>query len=297
MTTPAWRFFPVTVGAVRRLSPSFVRVTFVADCLKSFADNGYDQRIKLCLPVPVFGFDHLPTDEDWWSRWRALPDTHRNPIRTYTAAAVRADLGEVDVDMVLHGDGGPASRWAVVASPGDSLVLIGPNGEHDGDHGGLEFQPPAECRRLLIAGDETAVPAVAAILSRLPGDARGEVVLEVPSAADAQPLAAPSGIRITWVSRDGGHDYGAPLVAAVRHVVAGHRTPVPAGIRGEIDELEPDGDIWEVPEEGAVGDRYAWLAGESAAITTLRRHLVKELGWDRKSVAFMGYWRNGRAES
>jgi NADPH-dependent ferric siderophore reductase len=99
------------------------------------------------------------------------------------------------------------------------------------------------------------------------------------------------------VCRDGAHDYGARLVAAVRHVVAGNRTPVPAGVRAPVDDLAPDGDIWEVPEEGAEGDRYTWLAGESAAITTLRRHLVKELGWDRKSVAFMGYWRHGRAES
>ncbi|GAA1888605.1 siderophore-interacting protein [Asanoa iriomotensis] len=294
--TPSWRFFPVTVRAVRRLSPSFVRVTFAGDCLTSFADNGYDQRIKLCLPVPSFGFAFLPTDEDWWSRWRALPDEHRNPIRTYTAAAVRADLGEVDVDMVLHGDGGPASRWALVAAPGDSLVLLGPNADHDGDHGGLEFRPPSGAR-LLIAGDETAVPAVASILSRLSADSRGEVVLEIPHPSDALPLAAPEGVRISWVCRDGEHDYGSRLVAAVRHVVAGHRTPVPSGVRGVVDDLEPDGDIWEVPEEGASGDRYAWLAGESAAITTLRRHLVKELGWDRKSVAFMGYWRNGRAES
>ncbi|MDG4825947.1 siderophore-interacting protein [Asanoa sp. WMMD1127] len=292
----AYRFFDVTVGSVRRLSPSFVRVTFVGDCLKSFADNGYDQRIKLCLPVPEHGFAHLPLHEDWWSQWRALPDEHRNPIRTYTAAAVRPDAGEVDVDMVLHGDGGPASTWALAAAVGDQLVLMGPNADHDGDHGGLEFRPPAGAR-LLIAGDETAVPAMAAILARLPQDARGEVVLEVPFADDVVPLAAPEGMRVSWVSRDGEHDYGARLVAAVRHVVAGARTPVPAGVRAQVDYLEPDGDIWEVPEDGAAGDRYAWLAGESAAITTLRRHLVKELGWDRKSVAFMGYWRLGRAES
>lgn len=294
--TPAWRFFPVTVAAVRRLSPSFVRVTFTGECLTSFADNGYDQRIKLCLPVPAHGFDFLPTDEDWWSRWRALPDDRRNPIRTYTAAAVRADAGEVDVDLVLHGDGGPASQWALVAEAGDPLVLLGPNAEHDGDHGGLEFRPPAGAR-LLIAGDETAVPAVAAILARLPHDARGDVVLEVPDQGDVLALPAPDGMRVSWVCRDGGHDYGARLVAAVRHVVAGHRTPVPAGVRAVVDELDPDGDIWEVPAEGGEGDRYAWLAGESAAITTLRRHLVKELGWDRRSVAFMGYWKNGRAES
>jgi NADPH-dependent ferric siderophore reductase len=31
-------------------------------------------------------------------------------------------------------------------------------------------------------------------------------------------------------------------------------------------------------------------------IKTLRRHLVAECGVDRGSVAFMGYWRLGRAE-
>ncbi|NTW42518.1 MAG: siderophore-interacting protein, partial [Cellulomonadaceae bacterium] len=42
---------------------------------------------------------------------------------------------------------------------------------------------------------------------------------------------------------------------------------------------------------------YAWLAGEAGVIKTLRRHLVTGCGVDRKSVAFMGYWRAGRPES
>ncbi|UWF78561.1 SIP domain-containing protein [Microbacterium sp. EF45047] len=42
---------------------------------------------------------------------------------------------------------------------------------------------------------------------------------------------------------------------------------------------------------------HAWLAGEAGTITALRRHLVRDLGVDRRSVAFMGYWRAGRAES
>lgn len=41
---------------------------------------------------------------------------------------------------------------------------------------------------------------------------------------------------------------------------------------------------------------YAWFAGEAGVIKTLRRHLVTHRGVDRKSVAFMGYWRRGRAE-
>jgi NADPH-dependent ferric siderophore reductase len=108
----AWRFFRVLVARSQRLSPSFLRVTFAGPDLDRFADTGYDQRIKLVLPLPDCGLGHLPTGPDWHAQWRGLPDERRNPIRTYTVRAVRRHLAEVDVDVVLHGDAGPASRWA-----------------------------------------------------------------------------------------------------------------------------------------------------------------------------------------
>jgi len=42
---------------------------------------------------------------------------------------------------------------------------------------------------------------------------------------------------------------------------------------------------------------YAWLVGEAGVIRTPRRRLVTECGVDRRAVAFMGYWRLGRAEA
>ena len=64
---------------------------------------------------------------------------------------------------------------------------------------------------------------------------------------------------------------------------------------GEFEEVDVDEAIlWETTE--GQGPFYAWLAGEAKVITTLRRHLVKEIGVDRKQVSFMGYWRQGRAE-
>ena len=51
----------------------------------------------------------------------------------------------------------------------------------------------------------------------------------------------------------------------------------------------------ELPDAGNHADRYFWIAGESGVVTTLRRHLVKDLGIDRSQVAFMGYWRKGVA--
>jgi NADPH-dependent ferric siderophore reductase len=76
-------------------------------------------------------------------------------------------------------------------------------------------------------------------------------------------------------------------------------TSVPASVRASVQDgplAEPDDELlWEVPEAGA--EAYAWLAGEAGVIRTLRRHLVGDLGGDRKAVAFMGYWRLGHAEA
>ena len=86
---PAWRFYPVRVPRTRRLSPSFLRVTFTGPDLDRLADNGYDQRIKLVLPLPDGGAAELPDGPDWYPQWRALPEDRRAPIRTYTVRAVR----------------------------------------------------------------------------------------------------------------------------------------------------------------------------------------------------------------
>ncbi|GGM23753.1 siderophore-interacting protein [Micromonospora yangpuensis] len=289
-----WRLFTVEVRAVRRLSPSFVRVTFTGADLDRFADNGYDQRIKLALPLPGQRGVYLPQGPDWYAQWRALPEHRRNPIRTYTARAVRAQLGELDVDLVLHGDGGPATRWARRVRPGDEVAIVGPDAGYDGDHGGIEFRPPTS-GELLLAGDETAVPAISAILERLPLDARGRVLLEVPESTDALPLLTPPGVEVTWLTR-GDAEHGSRLVPAVREAAGrllADRQPVGASLIAEVDV---DTEIlWECPTPPTAVPLYAWLAGEAGVIRTLRRHLVVDCGMDRSAVAFMGYWRHGRA--
>lgn len=114
-------FFHVDVAAIADLTPSMRRFTFVGPGLDDFADPGRDQRIKLILPAPSGGYEHLPDGEDWYERWRVLPEERRNPIRTYTTRRVRpagttgavdtagagAGAGgptRVDVDMVVHED-------------------------------------------------------------------------------------------------------------------------------------------------------------------------------------------------
>lgn len=298
-----WRQFTADVAAVTVLSPSFIRVTFTGPELHLFADNGYDQRFKLIFPTQDHGYAHLKDGPDWYEHWRALPLDRRNPFRTYTARAVRPHLGEVDVDLVLHGDAGPASRWAMGATRGDRLVLLGPDARYDGDHGGIEFRPPANRAAVLLAGDETAVPAICSILERLPTSARGEAILEVPHAGDRLAVSAPPGVLVTWGAREnGGH--GSRLIPAVVEA-AGRLLPerhrqIQMQMRddAELSDIDIDDSIlWEVPEPEQDLPLYAWLAGEAGVIKTLRRHLVAERGMDRKAVAFMGYWRLGRAES
>ncbi|SDF35392.1 NADPH-dependent ferric siderophore reductase, contains FAD-binding and SIP domains [Blastococcus fimeti] len=300
---PVYRPFAVQVARLQRLSPSFLRVTFAGVDLDEFGTNGHDQRIKVMLPLPGRGIDDCPTDPDWYGAWRALPAERQMPIRTYTVRALRAELREVDVDFVLHGATGPASAWAETAAVGDEVVLIGPNSRFPGPTGGFEWHPPVDASCLLIAGDETAVPAICSIVESLPAGRRAHVLLEVPEAGDVLNLAAPAGVEVTWLPRSTGAGApaarGALLTAAVAAAVAELADDLAPSPVAPLEDVDVDsGILWEVPVEATIPARssgvYAWLAGEAAVVKGLRRHLVQTVGVDRRSVAFMGYWREGR---
>ncbi len=297
MSQHPYRTFRTTVARLAPLSPHFTRITLTGDELAHFGTDGLDQRIKLILPfadgsiTDVGQFDPTQGMYDWYRRWRELPDATRNPIRTYTVRAVRPDAREIDIDFVLHGTEGPASAWATAAQIGDELVVVGPNARSEEAPGGLEWKP-GHATSLLIAGDETAAPAICSIVESLPAHVTGQVCIEVPTDADALPLDAPDGVRVTWLAR-GSAAHGVRLSAAV-HAWGRARSSASTAV-AELAEPSDDEVLWEVPEETDAAE-YAWLAGEAGTITALRRHLVRDLGIDRKSIAFMGYWKTGRAE-
>lgn len=293
----AYRPFAVTVARIRSLSPSFRRVTFMGDELEWFATHARDQRIKLLLPVDGSVSD-LGDGGDWYDRWRALPAESRSPFRTYTVRAVRPAQREIDVDFAWHepdAGSGPAARWLESAERGDRVVVVGPDARSFDSAIGMDWRP-GDAREVLLAGDETAAPAICGILEALPLAVRAHAFIQVPTAQDAAQLPENDRVTVTWLARDSD---SRSLDDAVRAWLADNRSAyAPALTRGAqtLEEIDVDVDLlWDSPEVGQ-GDFYAWLAGEAGVIKGLRRLLVSEVGIDRARVAFMGYWRRGKAE-
>lgn len=301
---PSYRPYCAEVREVRRLSPSFVRVSFECEDFAHFGTAGLDQRIKLLLPLADGTISDVgQRDEDaiatgaWYERWRTVPTAQRSALRTYTVRRVDPASCRIDVDFVVHHDAGPAGEWAAAVKVGQQLVIVGPDERSEQSRLGLDWHP-GSARRLLLAGDETAVPAVSAILESLGEGFEVDAFLEVPTAADALHLELSAAHRVHWIARDDA-PHGARLIAALEGwcaastaVLARAAAPRPQ----VLDDVDVDREmIWDSPED-AEGEFYAWFAGEAATIKTLRRMLVTTGGVDRKRVAFMGYWRLGQSE-
>lgn len=305
LARPAYRPYRASVARLVRLTPHFVRVTFTGDDFDAFGTDRLDQRLKIVFPIDGHGISDFGADDEqtiadgsWHARWRALPDGRRNPFRTYTVRDIRPAERELDVDMVSHGDAGPASRWLNRASAGDEVVIIGPDAGSIDSAIGIDWHPGA-ATQLLLAGDETAAPAICAVLESLPEGRRAQAFVETPDDADRLPVNLPDGSSLTWLAR-GDHPVGALLDSAVRRWVADNLAVIRPALSASAQQLnDVDVDIellWDSPQTVPDGHFYAWLAGEAAAIKALRRFLVSETGIDRRRIAFMGYWRFGKAE-
>ncbi|MEU8435785.1 siderophore-interacting protein [Streptomyces sp. NPDC029216] len=278
--TAHFRFFTLEVLRTRRLGHSFLRVTFGGESLADFRSGGYDQSLSLFLPCGDQEHAELPsTDEDtWFGAWRAMPDGERPVMRSYTVREQRrtADgTDEVDIDFVLHGTatpaasaaGSPASRWAGRAVTGRRIMAIGPA---VAENKSVRFQRPEGVGAVLMYADETALPAAAAILERLPAGTRVKAWFEVPHADDRLGLHTLADTDITWIVREKG-----------------------AGAAERAERVVSELRAAELPTAEAP---YTWLAGEAGTVRAVRRHLVQERSIDRRAVRFTGYWRLGASE-
>lgn len=306
---PSYVLARVEVRAVDRVSPNFVRVTFGGPDLDEFGTPGdvFDARIKLVFPPASGILPDLDRDtDDWWGSYLAVPEEKRGSMRTYSVRSLDvADAGtEVVVDFVLHlapGLTGPASLWASAAAAGDELWMVGPRRDRV-ERSGIEYAPGAATSVMLV-GDETAAPAIARILEDAPRGLRGLAFIEVPTAEDILSIDAPEGVDVHWLPR-GDAAHGLRVIPTVLDCLGDSAHSKTGRTEIVVQDAEGEEMVWETPIYSGSGeqvaasagaDRYFWIAGESGVVTTLRRHLVKDLGIDRSQVAFMGYWRRGVA--
>ncbi|MEV0246179.1 siderophore-interacting protein [Nocardia sp. NPDC050712] len=237
----------------RMVGSALLRLTFGGPELAGFESHAPTEHIRLIFP-DADGSLRLPEKVGLSMKWpRPLPISREYTVRRFDAGA-----GELDIDFALH-PGGFAAGWAAAVTPGTRVYIAGPPG-------GLVV--PDTYDRYLLAGDITALPAIARWLEALPANAGGWAFLEVADASEVIDIAAPPGVQVHWLYRDG--------------VAAGHSEVLVRAVQA----LTPP-----------VGERvYAWVAGEAVTVRPLRRWLRADFGLDPADHSVTGYWKRGVAD-
>ena len=241
---PAFR--RVQVRSKLPLSERMLRIVLVGADLAGFAIESPASSVRLLLPPTEAGVLELPT---WTGNQFELASGERAPIRTFTPRAFDAERLELTLDVVLH-DHGAATDWARQADVGAEVAISGPGRSEPLDPTASSF---------LLAGDESALPAIAQLLEWIEPDCSIEAHVEVAHPDARLDLPHHANASVTWHDAVAGAAPGHSLVNVVRH-------------------------LHELPDA-------VWVAGEAAAVQQLRTHLFDERGRTRKNVTARGYWK------
>ncbi|MCK9800013.1 siderophore-interacting protein [Pseudomonas sp. MAFF 302030] len=183
------------------LTPRMRRITLGGAELAGFISLGSDDHIKLLFPQNAEQQAALET----LALGSGKDGGPMPAMRDYTPRRYDLEIGELDIDFVLHGDG-PASTWAEQAKPGQYLHIGGPRGS---------MIVPDIFDSYLLIGDETALPAIARRLEELPAGRKVLAVIEVQDAAERQELRSAAEVEVIWVERNGGQQ---DLMSCVREL-------------------------------------------------------------------------------
>jgi NADPH-dependent ferric siderophore reductase len=237
---------------VEQLTPRMRRIVLGGAELAGFTSAAADDHVKLFLPAPGQERPELPTMGPDGPIWRA--GAVRPAARDYTPRRYDPIRGELTIDLVLHATG-PASDWAAAAAPGQWLGVGGPRGS---------LLIPDDYDAYLLAGDETALPAIARRLEEMPPGAPAMVLIEVADAAEQRHLPSAANAAVTWLFRNG--------------TPPGKSTLLEDALRSAV---LPSGDV------------HAWIAAEIETARSLRRYLIEHARFDRSQIRAAGYWRLG----
>lgn len=226
--------------------------------------------VALARPVPsvvrVTG-RIAPTDPAAWRRPNLAvrlevetPEGQRPVSRVYTIRSFDEGRSIVEIDFVVHADDSPAMRWLERATIGSAIHLVGPRPHYLPDH-------TAEGGIALFA-DETAIPAIHAILGTWQKGSHGVLYVETADRAAFDELPEVEGVERHLLLRDPSEGAGTTgkLVAAARAL------PDPEGC-------------------------MIWAAGERQDIRAIRAYFTEERGLPKDRVRVFGYWRKGMSSS
>ena len=245
------KFRRVEVGGAEELTPRMRRVTFVGAELDGLVIEQPAASVRLLLPSPGTNELVMPT---WNGNEFRLPDGRRPTIRTFTPWHLRADAAELDLGIVIHGTGS-ASEWARAARAGNEAAISGP---------GRGYSIDEDAPAFLLAGDETALPAISQLLAVLPRQTPAHVHVEIADDRARLDLPEHPSATVHWHKLEPGAAPGDAFVAAIEGA--------------EIDS-----------------DTRVWAAGEAAAVQRLRRHLFDARQLPRGHTTVRGYWKHGRS--
>lgn len=177
--------------------------------------------------------------------------------RRYTIRRLDRSGPWLDIDIVLHGEG-PGARWAATVSEGEVVKAIAPRGK---------VFPDADSAWHLFAGDESFLPAAAAMAESLPEDRVAILVIETPGGLAEQPVETSAHLEESWLQRNG-TSAGTPalLVPAMESVT-----------------LPP-------------GEGHVYLGGEMKVVAAMRSALLQR-GLRAEQISPKAYWRLGSANA
>jgi NADPH-dependent ferric siderophore reductase len=252
------RPFPLATGIasvtrLRRITPAMVRMTLASEALVGFPCEEPGEIVTLLWPEPG---KELVLPEAGWRFPPGVVD--RQHARNYTVRAWNAEEGEIDVDFFLHGALGAAAAWAEEAAVGDTVGFAGPR-THWVSSGGYDWT--------VLVGDETGLPALAAIIETLPAAHPVIALVEVDNMDERQTIETDAELDLRWIYRDG----AAP---------------------GTVPYLQNAFASLAFPE----GRGRVWGAAEAAACRTVRDHAKKDRGLPSESVMVLGYWKHRTTE-
>ncbi len=246
------RFPRARVVGVGDLTPHLRRVRLAGDELRGMDPGLPGASVRLLVPPPGGAPVVLP---EWTGNEFRAADGSRAPIRTLTPVDPDPEAGRLTLDVIRH-DAGLLTAWVDAVQPGDEVAVSGTGR-------GYTVEPDADA--YLLAGDETALPALRQVLAAVPEGTPVRLVAEVRAPTAEIPLPDRPGLEVRWLVADPDAPPGRAMVAAV----AG--AELPAGVQ-------------------------VWAAGEAAAVQRIRRHLFEDRGLPRSQGHVRGYWKVGRGD-